>query len=199
MTIPELNLTLGTFIGHWFNLGKTIAFTSHSRAYEYFNFSAAGGWPKNLTNVTTANEWMCVLAARQGYDSIQFLVDPSVPRDCGWNKHYLNLGYEIVSTRLVGKHACASESGMSPLIRSGWQGSNNCTCDNNIPRLNCAEVQHPATFPKPEPTPSCIGKHVLHGLGCACNHSWTCASNFCVNEKCAEKPALAKRRYHVRD
>ena len=54
------------------------------------------------------------------------------------------MNYEIVSTRLVGAYACTSVDGKSPLLRSGWMASNNCTCSNKASAfINCAEVQHP--------------------------------------------------------
>ena len=54
------------------------------------------------------------------------------------------INYELVSTRLVGATACASADGRSPMIRSGWNASKNCTCDNKASAfINCEEVQHP--------------------------------------------------------
>ena len=68
--------------GIWFNLGKTISFQSHGQAYVFFNVTHSNPWPKNSTSITTNNEWMCFLAAKAGYDSIQFLREGFWPRDC---------------------------------------------------------------------------------------------------------------------
>ena len=51
---------------------------------------------------------------------------------------YFNV--EIVSTQLVGWHACASAGGDSPLLRAGWRGSAPCSCNNSLEFLNCEEA-----------------------------------------------------------
>ena len=90
------------------------------------------------------NEAMCANASAAGFDSIQF-----VRHTCNMmygqcrNASSAGLNYfniEVVSTKLVGIHACAIASGESPLIRSGWKGAHTCTCNNSIDFLNCEEV-----------------------------------------------------------
>ena len=94
--------------------------------------------------VGARNEVMCANAAAAGYDSIKFVRhtcnmmygqcrDASKPALNYWN-------IEVVSTRLVGFHPCGSSDGVSPLIRSGWQGSDACSCNNSRAFINCAEV-----------------------------------------------------------
>ena len=131
--------------GIWINLGKTIAFESHNQAYAYFNSSNVT-YPQCTVglNVTTLQECMCHLAAAQGYDTIQ--MTKAAPQMCPYGKNWTtsaNMNYELVSTRLQGKFACASEDGLSPLIRTGWKGNRACTCNNtnsHTKNLNCAEV-----------------------------------------------------------
>ena len=63
------------------------------------------------------------------------------------NKSLANLTYfnlEVVSTTLVGIHPCASATGASPLLRTGWPQAGRggvCTCNNSAANhLHCAEV-----------------------------------------------------------
>ena len=75
---PISNFPKGS--GIWFNLGKTVAFNSHGEAQHFFN-ATKHHWP-NSTHITTMNEWMCFLAAKAGYDSIQFLKEGYWPSRC---------------------------------------------------------------------------------------------------------------------
>ena len=116
--------------GIWFDIGKTKVFTDHGDGYKFFN--AKGG-----------NEDMCTKAAKQGYDSIQFLAhsDGGDYGDCRKNKGTPYLNIEIVATKLVGENTCASNNGKSPLLKTGWKGSKGtCQCDNGKDNLNCAGV-----------------------------------------------------------
>ena len=133
--------------GIWLNIGKTIDFEAHANAYTFFNVTdnmATGGLCAGLVNITTPNECMCYLAAAQGYDTIQFM--KSAPQICPYSKTpsvQANMNYELVSTHLQGEYACTSPDGLSPLIRTGWLGSRQCTCNatsSPTQNLNCAEV-----------------------------------------------------------
>merc|ERR1712060_215794 len=112
-----------------FNTGKTISFTDHGDAFSYFQT------PAN-------NEKMAQVAQAAGFDSVQFLAHT----DCEFkacNKQGGKLTYpnmEIVSTKLVGLHACASKDGQSDLLRTGWGADNSCVCDNSQNELNCQGV-----------------------------------------------------------
>lgn len=140
-------------VGAWFlhakgsgislQIGKTIVFDDHAQAHVYFGAA-------NESDATTGpmsgarNEAMCESAAAAGYDTIQF-VRHTCSMMYGQCRNasepaldFFNI--EIVATRLVGYHACASSTGSSPLIRSGWRGVRPCNCNNSIDFLNCLEV-----------------------------------------------------------
>lgn len=129
--------------GIWFHLGKTIVFDDHAEGHMHFD---ALSTENGSASIGARNEVMCANASLAGYDSIQFVRhtcnmmygqcrNASLP---GLN--YFNI--EIVSTKLVGFHPCATSSGTSPLIRSGWKGGRACTCNtsSSIDFLNCKEV-----------------------------------------------------------
>mmetsp|Transcript_36798 Transcript_36798/g.83277 ORF Transcript_36798/g.83277 Transcript_36798/m.83277 type:complete len:166 (-) Transcript_36798:261-758(-) len=108
---------------------RTIHFLGHTEGWAFFG---ATGWSHG-----DKNEEMCAMAAKKGYDSIQFLYSgPS----CGTMSPGTSMNYEIVSTKLEGLYTCASKDGRSPLIRSGWKGAGNCTCDNKLKHINCKDV-----------------------------------------------------------
>ena len=137
--------------GIWANLGNSIVFQSHGQAFAYFNatyvINGTSNNPLcvNNTNITTSNECMSHIATLQGYDSIQFM--DTWPLQCEIKKTVIveaNMNYEFVFVKLQGMYTCATESGQSPFIRSGWRGDRNCTCFNNngsaTNNLNCHEV-----------------------------------------------------------
>ena len=110
--------------GMWFNIGKTITFIDHGDAYKHFG--------------AHNNEDMCGKGAKAGFDSIQFTAHTDCEfNHCNKQKGTVYMNYEIVSTKLVGIYSCASKSGTSPLIKSGWEGSKPCTCSNAPNELNC--------------------------------------------------------------
>ena len=129
--------------GIWFNLGTTLAFETHSLAFEHF-FNATERYNKTSHEL---NMMMCARAAKWGIDSVQFT--KNAPQDCiGHNdtvEVVANMNYELVSTRLEGLYPCASATGRSPLLRSGWHAHNNCTCNNSAPVLGrwlyCEEIR----------------------------------------------------------
>ena len=91
---------------------------------------------------------MCANASAAGLDSLQFVrhTCPMMYDDC-LNTSLANLTYfnlEVVATRLVGIHACASANDTTPLLRTGWPHAGEareCTCDNNASEhLHCSEV-----------------------------------------------------------
>ena len=93
-------------------------------------------------------------AAAAGYDSIQFLhSEPSAP--CS-HLTGVNMNYELVSTKLIGAHACGSPDGDSTLIRSGWKGAKKCTCDNTLGHINCQEVSGLYSLPVRSAWKSCM-------------------------------------------
>ena len=82
-----------------------------------------------------------VHCSRRSYDSVQFLAHSDCEfKQCRTHKGTATLNYEIVSTKLKGMYSCTSSSGTSPLVRSGWQGANTCTCDNAQNNVNCKGV-----------------------------------------------------------
>lgn len=110
--------------GIWFNLGKTIAFQDHGGAYRHFG--------------TKKNPGTARAAANAGYDSLQFLHHSDVEfRRCRDRPGQGSMNYEFVSTKLIGKYACASSDGKSNLIRAGWMGNKACICDNSQAYINC--------------------------------------------------------------
>jgi hypothetical protein len=120
--------------GIYFYLGSTISFSHHRDSYSYFGVSQGD-----------LNEQVSQAAATQGYDSIQFLahVDhTNYPCDTG-NTGTAGLSYmgmEILGTKLVGTYSCTFSGGAPDVIKSGWQASKACTCDNSKKFLNCQGV-----------------------------------------------------------
>jgi len=122
--------------GVWFNVGRSIVFGEHAEAHAHFGVGGLG--------MSERNEAMCANASAAGYDSIQFVAHTCAMMysDC-LNRSVPGLTYfnvEIVSTQLVGWHACASAGGDSPLLRAGWRGSAPCSCNNSLEFLNCEEA-----------------------------------------------------------
>lgn len=118
-------------IGIWFNTGTSIAFQEHDDAYTYFKVTDKD-----------KNEGLAKAAAAKGYDSLQFLAhvdhvnypcDSSNTGDAGVKF----MGMELLATKLTGTFACGAEAGAPPSIRSGWQASRACVCDNSVNFLNC--------------------------------------------------------------
>ena len=144
--------------GIWFNLGVTVFFGDHADAWDFFGVAAL---PRDARN-----EALCANASAAGYDSVQFVrhTCPMMFGDCldtnNTNLTYFNL--EVVSTRLVGIHPCASADGASPLLRTGWprapETSGPCTCDNNASEhLHCAEVPYSLPHPLEPDIPMSLG------------------------------------------
>ena len=103
--------------GIWLSLGATIAFDDHEEGWRYFGVA-------NLTDSFARNEAMSANASAAGYDSLQFVrhTCPMMYKAC-LNTSLPDLTYfnlEVVITSLQGIHACASVSGSSPLLRTGW-------------------------------------------------------------------------------
>ena len=127
--------------GIWLSLGATIAFDDHETGWHHFGVA-------NVTDKFARNEAMSANASAAGYDSLQFVrhTCPMMYKEC-LNSSLPDLTYfnrEVVHTSLQGIHACASASGSSPLLRTGWpqagQGAA-CTCNNSAgDHLHCAEV-----------------------------------------------------------
>lgn len=120
--------------GVYFNTGTTKAFDEHNDAYKYFKITAGD-----------FNEEMCKAAAKQGYDSVQFLkhIDHANYQCDTKNTGHAGLRYmgvEIVGVKLVGLYACTTSSGAPSSIKAGWQGSRACVCDNSEKVLNCKGV-----------------------------------------------------------
>ena len=128
--------------GIWLRLGTTIAFDDHEEGWRFFGVA-------NLTDRSARNEAMSANASAAGYDSIQFvrhtcpMMYPACLNTSLPDLTYFNL--EVVITSLEGIHPCASASGSSPRLRTGWpqavgQGAT-CTCNNSAgDHLHCAEV-----------------------------------------------------------
>lgn len=138
-------------IGAWFlyaggsgvsiNTGRTIAFDDHNDAHVHFGVTHLP--------MKQRNERMCANASAAGYDTIQF-----VAHTCGMmyaapgclntsdptqQPRLFNL--EIVATKLIGFHPCASADGRSAGVRSGWGGVKACSCNNSRGLfLHCEEV-----------------------------------------------------------
>lgn len=144
--------------GIWFNVGVTVFFDDHADAWDFFDVAAL---PRD-----ERNEALCANASAAGYDSVQFVrhTCPMMYRDC-LDTNSTNLAYfnrEVVSTRLVGVHACASADGASPLLRTGWPSvpemTGPCTCDNNASEhLHCAEVLYSLPHPLEPEYPMSLG------------------------------------------
>jgi len=142
--------------GIFFNLGDTIAFDEHWDAYDYFKVGDQKKCkgiesPKESSHQSEAksscdwNEEMCKLARKKGFESVQFLkhVD-HVNYQCDTKNTgtagLQYMGLEIVAAKLVGKYACATSIGAPPSVRSGWEASKACRCDNKKQFLNCQGV-----------------------------------------------------------
>jgi hypothetical protein len=120
--------------GIYFNLGKTVAFSEHLDAYTHFAIKSGD-----------ANEEVSKAAVADGYDSIQFLAHVDhVNYQCdSHNTGHAGLAYmgvEIVAVKFVGTFACGSSSGAPSNVRSGWEASRQCHCDNSKQILNCKGV-----------------------------------------------------------
>merc|ERR1712176_475385 len=90
---------------------------------------------------------MSVEAAKQGYDSIQFLMHPDPQWRCNWfntQKGVMNI--EIVAPNILGQGACSK---IPDQIRAGWNADKPCDCDPNQGFLNCKGYGRDATE-KPE-------------------------------------------------
>ena len=125
--------------GIWMNTGSSVVFGDHDEGYRHFNIS-------DDVDKSDKNEAMVGAAARAGYDSIQFIRHTcSMMYDPCLNRTEPGLTYfniEVVSTRLTGVYACASEFGDSSLLRTGWKGASKCTCSNATSDYrNCEEVR----------------------------------------------------------
>jgi len=111
--------------GVFFDLGKTKVFDDHSDAYAHFQSGEN-------------NEQMCLNAASQGYDSVQFIKHhDSTNYPCAKNigADYMNV--EIVAVKLVGTYPCGQSQGTAAALRAGWRGDKACKCDPNNPNTNC--------------------------------------------------------------
>lgn len=111
--------------GIFFNTGRTISFQDHSEAARYFldkEFTCpireeCGNFFQSLFQT----------AKRKGYDSIQFLGHKDMR--CG------NTAIEIVDLHGTGDYACGNKYKLN--IKSGWDGVDQCKCDNNKKSMNC--------------------------------------------------------------
>jgi len=120
--------------GIYFNVGKTVHFAEHQDAYNHFGITSGD-----------MNERVSQAAASQGFDSLQFLahVDhTSYTCDTAntGNSGLDYMGVEIIGVKLVGTYACTVSNGAPSVIKSGWQASKACQCDDSKGFLNCQGV-----------------------------------------------------------
>lgn len=139
--------------GIWLHTGRTLAFDDHDDAYLHFGVARLFGTGRAAK--FARNEALVANASAAGYDSIQFIKHTCemMYGDClNTSRRMLTFfNRELVSTRLVGIHACASANGTSPLLATGWPHAGRarpCTCDNAASEhLHCLEV--PYSLPQP--------------------------------------------------
>jgi hypothetical protein len=124
--------------GIYFDVGVTIAFNEHGDAFQKFGIACD-------PRVCDYNEELSKAAAATGVDSIQFLAHVDhVNYQCDThntgNAGLDYMGLEILAVKLVGKYSCGTPAGAPSSIRTGWQASKPCHCDNKHEFLNCKGV-----------------------------------------------------------
>ena len=111
--------------GMYLNIGKTISFKDHNESVKYFlNVDSAC---EIIEECVTYFPELFKKAKKLGYDSIQYLNHTDMR--CG------NTAIEIVDLNGVGAYPCGNKKKIN--IRSGWNGSKKCICDNKKQSLNC--------------------------------------------------------------
>lgn len=115
--------------GIWYNTGKTAVFVNHLEAHARFCGKCQRPW---------ADSAMSINAAKEGFDTIQFLKHPDDQWRCintpGTNG-IMNL--EIVVVKGMG-HGDLGACGTDPhLFKTGWNADQFCDCDKKEKHLNC--------------------------------------------------------------
>jgi len=124
--------------GIYFDVGVTTSFQEHDDAFRHFAITCD---PKKCDY----NEELSKAAAAQSYDSIQFLAHvDDVNYQCdSHNTGKVGLDYmgmEILAVKLVGSYSCGTPAGAPSSVKTGWQASKPCQCDNKHEFLNCNGV-----------------------------------------------------------
>eukprot|EP00928_Gymnodinium_smaydae_P036702 TRINITY_DN25614_c0_g1_i1.p1 TRINITY_DN25614_c0_g1~~TRINITY_DN25614_c0_g1_i1.p1 ORF type:complete len:523 (+),score=109.26 TRINITY_DN25614_c0_g1_i1:140-1708(+) len=123
--------------GVWLNTGKTLIYEDHWAAHTEFCGEQCGHL--RLLRGPVRDRLMCTEAARQGYDTIQFLNHADDQWRCshGFFKHK-PMGIEIVAVRLQGSGGPCG--GMEDFFRAGWNADKPCHCNNSKSWLNCGDL-----------------------------------------------------------
>lgn len=117
--------------GIWFNTGTTKTYPEHKQWYEEYGVKL---WPPDP-------ETCSQLSAAAGYDSVQFnrhkdgVNYPCRGRNGDGTGTEMNI--EILAVKLAGTYSCGSANGAKGNFYAGWNGSNDCDCDESVGYLNC--------------------------------------------------------------
>ena len=111
--------------GVYFNTGNTISFKYHSDSVKYFlNISISCPIFEECVKYFPK---VFETAKQKGYDSIQYLNHDDMR--CG------NTAIEIVDLHGIGSYTCGNKTKLN--IKSGWNGTKLCKCDNTKQSMNC--------------------------------------------------------------
>lgn len=129
--------------GVWFDVGKTIAFDTHTEAFNEYLIESSGPCQKvvpiknstdPLAEGAVFENALSVCMRSKGYDSFQFRPDPYPVMQtfgmAGWS--------ELASTKTAGHFTCGVESGgTANIFRTGWRATRPCDCDASQYLTNC--------------------------------------------------------------
>lgn len=120
--------------GIWFNTGETRAFQDHGESGKALCGHQVAGFDSAIKCAQDA-----------GINSVQYLGHPDGEYECNFKKlsgHAWG-NIEIVGTigyngdKLKGSLPCGNKSGQG-VFKAGWEGSQDCSCDNSKHVANCA-------------------------------------------------------------
>jgi len=111
--------------GIYFDTGNTISFKDHSESVKHF-LDIDISCPLREECAYYFKD-LFTKAKNEGYDSIQYLEHYDMR--CG------NTAIEIVDLHGVGAYPCGNKTDLN--IKSGWNGKDECICDNHKQSINC--------------------------------------------------------------
>lgn len=129
--------------GIFFNVGKTIAFQRHRDLVHRFLRGQRCPDDECLGNGGLSEGF--AVAAREGYDSVQFLAHPD--QRCSGHADTAARGvptaHEIVDVRpgASGQYACGVKDAKKTRYTSGWGGTQPCSCSNDFACSNCRRIR----------------------------------------------------------